>query len=201
MKKNCLFLCFTKFSDLHICLYFLYPTCCLKSSNQRGGRMDKTFGFNARRSGVRISGRDKCSLRAIAVNARIKNERYIFSEKNSSSEVEYNFKIFFAANLIYYKLSSINTQFDLIWIYLFRFKSSEQFYRNIDDFLDRFFRLAVRSSFVFANIYCAWLKYITWFILANGSCCLQKQMKIKFNVDMVYWSCNQVIPRACCVIS
>ena len=35
-------------------------------------------------------------------------------------------------------------------------------------------RLVVRSSFVFASSNCDWLKYITWSILANHSCCLQK---------------------------
>ena len=32
------------------------------------------------------------------------------------------------------------------------------------------FRLAVRSSFVYPKNNCDWLKYITWFILANHSC-------------------------------
>ena len=38
---------------------------------QRGGQMDKTFGLNAGRSGVKIPCRGKCSLRTIA--ARVNN--------------------------------------------------------------------------------------------------------------------------------
>ena len=34
--------------------------------------MDKTFGLGAERSGVRIPGRGKCSLRTTAVDARAK---------------------------------------------------------------------------------------------------------------------------------
>ena len=48
----------------------------------------------------------------------------------------------------------------------------------------RAFHLAVHSAFAFANSNCYWLKQITWFILANYSCCLQKkQMKIELQVD------------------
>ena len=38
---------------------------------QRGGQMDKTLGLSAGRSGIRIPGRGKCSLRTIAVDARV----------------------------------------------------------------------------------------------------------------------------------
>ena len=46
--------------------------------------------------------------------------------------------------------------------------------RMYADTLNRAFRLVLRSSFVFANNNCYWLKYITWFILANNSFSLQK---------------------------
>ena len=49
------------------------------------------------------------------------------------------------------------------------------------------FRLAVRSSFVFARSNCDWLKYITGFILANHSCCLQKQRKIELQVEIIHY--------------
>ena len=38
--------------------------------------MDKTFEINAGRSGVRIPGRSKCSLRTIAVDSRINYQHY-----------------------------------------------------------------------------------------------------------------------------
>ena len=41
--------------------------------------MDKTLGLGTGRSGVRILGRGKCSLRTIAVNARVNNLLYLFS--------------------------------------------------------------------------------------------------------------------------
>ena len=40
--------------------------------NERGGLMDKTLGLDAGRSGVRILGRGKFSLRSLAVDARVK---------------------------------------------------------------------------------------------------------------------------------
>ena len=43
----------------------------------RGGRMDKTFALNAVRSGVRIPGQIKCSLRTTAVNAMVKYPLYL----------------------------------------------------------------------------------------------------------------------------
>ena len=54
-------------------------------------------------------------------------------------------------------------------------------------FVNRAFRLVVRSSFVFANNNWDWLKLITWFILANHSnCyCLQKEMKIEIQVEIL----------------
>ena len=47
------------------------------NGNQRDGRTDKTFGFNAGRSGVQIPGRGKRSLRTIAADARVKYPLYI----------------------------------------------------------------------------------------------------------------------------
>ena len=41
--------------------------------------MDKTLGLSAERSGVRIPGQGKCSLRTIAVDARVKYPLYIVS--------------------------------------------------------------------------------------------------------------------------
>ena len=52
---------------------------------------------------------------------------------------------------------------------------------------NRVFRLEVWSSFAFASSNCYWLNYITWFILANHSCVLQKQMKIILQVERFYW--------------
>ena len=51
---------------------------------------------------------------------------------------------------------------------------------------NRTFRLVVRCSFVFASSNCYWLKEITWFILANHGCCLQKQMNIELQVERLY---------------
>ena len=48
------------------------------------------------------------------------------------------------------------------------------------------FRHAVRFSFAFANIYCNWLKQITWFISGNSSCCFQKQLKMELHIEMIY---------------
>ena len=50
----------------------------------------------------------------------------------------------------------------------------------------RIFRLVVRSSFVFASTNCYLPKYIIWFILANHSWYLQKQMKIELLVEWLY---------------
>ena len=52
--------------------------------------------------------------------------------------------------------------------------------------LNKTFRLVVRSSFIFASNNCYWTKWITWFITANHSCCLQKQMKIELQVERLY---------------
>ena len=51
---------------------------------------------------------------------------------------------------------------------------------------NRAFWLVVRSFFVFVNNNWYWLKLITWFILANHSCCFQKQLKIKLQVEKLY---------------
>ena len=56
----------------------------------------------------------------------------------------------------------------------------------INSYAYKVFRLVVLSSFVFANSNWDWLKYITWFISANPSCCLQKQMKIGLQVERFY---------------
>ena len=50
----------------------------------------------------------------------------------------------------------------------------------------RAFRFVVWFSFVCASSNCDWLENITWFILPNHSCCLQKQLKIKLQVDRLY---------------
>ena len=47
-------------------------------------------------------------------------------------------------------------------------------------------RHVVRSSFVFANSNCDWVTWITWFMLANHSCWLRIQMKIKLHVERLY---------------
>ena len=52
---------------------------------------------------------------------------------------------------------------------------------------NKHFRLALWCSFVFANCNCDWLKWITWLILANHSCCLQKQINIEVQVEKLYW--------------
>ena len=49
-----------------------------------GGRIDKTIGLNAGRSGVRIPSRGKCSLRTIAVDARVNFPVYLYFEKDAS---------------------------------------------------------------------------------------------------------------------
>ena len=49
-------------------IYFRSITC---ATYQHGGRMDKTLGLKAGRSGVRILGRGKCSVRTTAVDARV----------------------------------------------------------------------------------------------------------------------------------
>ena len=53
-------------------------------------------------------------------------------------------------------------------------------------YLYRDFRLVVWSLFVFVISNCDWLNYITWFISANNSCCLPKQMKIELKVQKFY---------------
>ena len=53
----------------------------LTPSYQRGGLMDKTLGLSAGRSGVRIPGRGKCSLRTIAVDARVNYPLYLLTFK------------------------------------------------------------------------------------------------------------------------
>ena len=50
----------------------------------------------------------------------------------------------------------------------------------------RTFRLLLRFPFAFTSSNCDWLKYITWLISTNSSCCLQKQMKIKLHVEKLY---------------
>ena len=45
--------------------------------NQRCGRMDKTFGLNDVKSGVRIPGRAKFSIRTTAADARVKYPLYL----------------------------------------------------------------------------------------------------------------------------
>ena len=59
-------------------------------------------------------------------------------------------------------------------------------WRKAKRFLNKAFRLVVWSSFVFASNNCYWPKQITWFILANHSCCLQKQMEIELQVEKLY---------------
>ena len=39
----------------------------------------------------------------------------------------------------------------------------------------------------FANSNCYWSKWSTWFVSANHSCCLRKQMKIKLHVERLYY--------------
>ena len=51
---------------------------------------------------------------------------------------------------------------------------------------NRAFRLVVRSSYVFVSSNCYLLKYISWFIWANDSCCLQKQMNIELQIERLY---------------
>ena len=62
----------------------------------------------------------------------------------------------------------------------------------------RAFRLVVRSSFVFASSNCDWLKWITWFISANHSCCLQKQMKIELQIERLYCGPDGRNAGRCC---
>ena len=54
------------------------------------------------------------------------------------------------------------------------------------------FRLVVWSSFVLPNNKYYWLKQVTVFVLANHSCCLQKQIKIKLHVERVYYSSSHL---------
>ena len=56
----------------------------------------------------------------------------------------------------------------------------------------RVFRHVVRSSFVFANNNYDWLKQITWFFLANHSCCLQKHMKMELCVERLNINCSTI---------
>ena len=47
--------------------------------NQRSAIIDKTLGLSAGRSGVRIPGRGKCSLRTISVEARVNYPLYLYT--------------------------------------------------------------------------------------------------------------------------
>ena len=73
--------------------------------------------------------------------------------------------------IIIYYITNTCMVFFLLWYYR----------RN------RAFRLVVQTSFVFANSKGDWLTQITWFLLVNNSCCLQKQMKIKLQVERFHW--------------
>ena len=73
-----------------------------------------------------------------------------------------------------------------LWLGNIRINMSE-FFSFIPHIFNRAFRLVVCSSFVFANNNCNWLNNNnTWFILANHSWCLQKQMKIELQVERLY---------------
>jgi len=63
-------------------------------------------------------------------------------------------------------------------------------WKSMNKVNNRAFRLVVRSPFVFANSNCDFLKLITWFILANHSCCLQNQIKIELQVERLVLKCN-----------
>ena len=62
-------------------LYFSRPTYFQESqrleNSQRGGPVDKTLGLSAGRSGVRIPGRRKGSLRTTTVDARVNCPLYL----------------------------------------------------------------------------------------------------------------------------
>ena len=53
----------------------MFPYLLIRIRN--GCRVDKAFGLNTGRSGVRIPGPDKCVLRPIAVYVRVKYPLYI----------------------------------------------------------------------------------------------------------------------------
>ena len=53
---------------------------------------------------------------------------------------------------------------------------------------NRAFRLIVQCSFIFASSNCDWLKWITWFILANHSC-LWTSNYISSRASLPYLSC------------
>ena len=55
---------------------------------------------------------------------------------------------------------------------------------------NRAVRHVVLSLVVSANSNCDWLEIITWFILADHSCSLQKQMKIEQHVERLY--CREI---------
>ena len=67
-----------------------------RSKEQRGSLMDKTLVLSTGRSGVRIPGRGKCSLRTIAVDARVKYLLYLMYILQTVS-FSYAFVIFYAA--------------------------------------------------------------------------------------------------------
>ena len=79
--------------------------------HQRGGRMDKSFGLNAGRSGVRIPGWSKCSLRTIAVDAKVKYPLYLlqFDSKHNSlwlTPTEFNPSVLFSIYMVMYRTSN-----------------------------------------------------------------------------------------------
>ena len=73
------------------------------SQDQRGGLLDKTMALSTGRSGVRIRGQGKCSLRTIAVHSRV------------------YYPLFYCCNK--FKLDSNNTllvrAYNVFWLFLY----------------------------------------------------------------------------------